>query len=92
MFQVAEWFGKLYPDVSFPASRIPLLITRKQKKFSEVKDTPGEAAFLLEELDLDKVSDGLSKLGLKRKELLAATKTVELPGDFVCDNPWGLCL
>ena len=80
-FQVAEWFAKLFPDVSFPSNRIPQLITRKEEKFAKLLPAQ-QLAFLQEQLDFDNASPALTELGLKRQELLAEKKEVELPDVF----------
>ena len=80
-FQVAKWFAKLYPQVSFPSTRIPLLITRKESKFAKLP-LDQQPAFLEELLDLDCVSPALSAIGLDRRKLLADNKEMDLPEHF----------
>ena len=84
-FQVAEWFAKLFPEVSLPSERIPPLITRKQNKFTKLPPAQ-QLAFLHESLDFENASPALTELGLKRRELLAEKKEVNLPDGFFCTN------
>ncbi|XP_070188603.1 uncharacterized protein [Littorina saxatilis] len=81
------WFIALFPDVAFPADRVSKLINRihgKLQKFMTEGADP--TTFLEEKLDLDHVSESLSQLGLKRRQLLASGKKVNLPTDFHCTN------
>ena len=77
------WFAELFPDVSFPAERISGVISRTKAQFQTLQKEGGNIeTFLQEERDLDKVSEILSHLGLKRGQLLADVKKVDHPEGF----------
>ena len=72
LFQVAYWFVKLFPGVSYPPSRLSGLLCRIEKKAESVLLAGGTDLhdFLEPDIDLDFVSVSLTKLGLKRAQLL----------------------
>ena len=71
VFQVAIWFERLFPEVSYPSSRVsPMLdyLLKKAKSLHEKKEDL--QVFLCTQRDFDFVSVSLQKLGLARGQLL----------------------
>ena len=80
MFQVAVWFDTLFPDVSYPSSRLSGVLDRLVKKTQGLLSGGGDMeAFLRTELDFDFVSFSLSKIGLKRGHLLKEHEWTQSP-------------
>ena len=73
MLQLATWFEKLYPQVTYPSSRLSGALGQRLKKVTRLHErgvSHAIAAFLETEVDFDFVSTSLSNLGLKRGQLL----------------------
>ncbi|KAL8610059.1 hypothetical protein ACOMHN_045457 [Nucella lapillus] len=68
---VSKWFDMLFPDVSYPSTRLSGVLDRLEKKVQAVQREDGDIdSFLKTEVDFDFVSSSLSKVGLKRGQLL----------------------
>ncbi|KAL8606919.1 hypothetical protein ACOMHN_048715 [Nucella lapillus] len=68
---VSKWFDMLFPDVSYPSTRLSGALDRLEKKVQAVQREDGDIdSFLKTEVDFDFVSSSLSKVGLKRGQLL----------------------
>ena len=69
---VSKWFERLYPNVSYPSSRLSGVFVRLMKKVTKMHEGGEDlAAFLATEVDFDFVSASLTSLGLKRGQLMA---------------------
>lgn len=75
---VAKWFTRLFPAVSYPASRLGGTLSRLLEKMRKLFEEGADYHSFLEiVVDFDVVSSSLTKLGLKRGELLNEQKEVE---------------
>ncbi|KAL8618272.1 hypothetical protein ACOMHN_000172 [Nucella lapillus] len=60
---VSRWFDMLFPDVSYPSTRLSGALDRLEKKVQAVQREDGDIdSFLKTEVDFDFVSSSLSKL------------------------------
>ena len=60
------------------------LINTKEKKFSSQQPVDKPVFSMNFFIDVDEASLALTAIGLKRRELLAKTKSLTLPPDFSC--------
>ena len=88
-FQVAHWFGRLFPNVSYPALRIADTLENLLKKAERIF-LAGEdlSAFLQNEVDFDIVSAALLKIGVKRGDLMnmLESSTHYPTTEFLCNQ------
>ncbi|KAL8589985.1 hypothetical protein ACOMHN_007010 [Nucella lapillus] len=61
-YRVSKWFDMLFPDVSYPSTRLSGALDRLEKKVQAVQREDGDIdSFLKTEVDFDFVSSSLSK-------------------------------
>ncbi|KAL8572085.1 hypothetical protein ACOMHN_031042 [Nucella lapillus] len=74
---VSKWFDMLFPDVSYPSTRLSGALDRLEKKVQAVQREDGDIdSFLKTEVDFDFVSSSLSKEVQELRQIVSAT-TVE---------------